>query len=94
MPGRFEDPAVERAYVEGERRARKTFAAQRALGANLRCEKGAQSRFLGFVQAPVPVQIVSREPRGVLSNLREQPLDFLFDARVHVPCLSCRLRQR
>ena len=31
MPGRFEDPAVERAYVEGERRARKTFAAQRAL---------------------------------------------------------------
>ncbi|MEC7741028.1 MAG: hypothetical protein VYE13_00960 [Pseudomonadota bacterium] len=22
MPGRFEDPAVERAYVEGERRAR------------------------------------------------------------------------
>lgn len=32
MPGRLEDPAVERAYVEGERRARKTFAAQRALG--------------------------------------------------------------
>ena len=31
MPGRFEDPAVERAYVEGQRRARKTFAAQRAL---------------------------------------------------------------